>query len=141
MTSKFPRIALTPGEPAGIGPDICLQWALEDIAAEVVAFADPDMLRQRARQLGLAVRLEVSAELQFPSRQPGVLRVWPMPCAAPVEPGRLNPASARCCRTRQRGLNRRVAEGLEATPPGFCAVEEPRFCHLFGKPKSVSNPG
>jgi 4-hydroxythreonine-4-phosphate dehydrogenase len=92
--SKLPRIALTPGEPAGIGPDICLQWAMEEIAAEVVAFADPDMLRQRARQLGLAVRVEVLTELQFQPHQPGVLRVWPVPCAAPVVPGWLNPANA-----------------------------------------------
>lgn len=51
------RIALSAGEPAGIGPDLLVQLAQQSFPAELVAFADPSLLRQRARQLGLPLRL------------------------------------------------------------------------------------
>jgi len=38
------RLALTPGEPAGIGPDLCVQLAQQPLPAEVVAIADPALL-------------------------------------------------------------------------------------------------
>ena len=53
MSSSLPRIALTPGEPAGIGPDLAVLLAQQPRQAEVVAIADPDLLQIRARQLGL----------------------------------------------------------------------------------------
>jgi 4-hydroxythreonine-4-phosphate dehydrogenase len=43
-----PRLALTPGEPAGIGPDLCIQLAQSDWPAELVVVADPQVLRARA---------------------------------------------------------------------------------------------
>ena len=46
--SATPTIAITSGEPAGIGPDILLQAATRDFPAELVAIADPSLLRQRA---------------------------------------------------------------------------------------------
>ncbi len=54
MTSVIPRIAIVPGEPAGIGPDIVLALANHPFAAELVVFAHPDLLAQRAAQLGMA---------------------------------------------------------------------------------------
>jgi len=50
-------IAVTSGEPAGIGPDVCLALAQRRFAARVVVLGDRDMLEARARQLGLDVRL------------------------------------------------------------------------------------
>ena len=44
-------LILTPGEPAGIGPDLCLQVALEERARPVVVIGDPEMMRSRARRL------------------------------------------------------------------------------------------
>ena len=57
MTRPAPRIALTPGEPAGIGPDLCLALAGRAWPAELVAIADPALLADRARRLGLEIEL------------------------------------------------------------------------------------
>jgi 4-hydroxythreonine-4-phosphate dehydrogenase len=51
VPKTFPRIALTPGEPAGIGPDLCIQLAQQDLACQLVVIADPKLLEQRAKQL------------------------------------------------------------------------------------------
>lgn len=51
------RLAVTPGEPAGIGPDLFIQLVQEGFPCELVAYADPGLLEDRARQLGLPLRL------------------------------------------------------------------------------------
>ena len=43
------KLAVTPGEPAGIGPDLLIQKVQQGYAHELVAFADPDLLQQRAK--------------------------------------------------------------------------------------------
>ena len=53
----LPRFALTPGEPAGIGPDLCLLLAREAQPAPLVAIASRELLAERARQLGLSIEL------------------------------------------------------------------------------------
>jgi len=53
MSPETLRIALTPGEPAGIGPDLCLLLAQQAQPAELVTICDPELLRQRAARLGL----------------------------------------------------------------------------------------
>ena len=50
-------IAVTSGEPAGIGPDICLALAGRRFAASIVVLGDRDLLKDRARQLGLDLHL------------------------------------------------------------------------------------
>src|SRR5436309_15954707 len=52
-----PRIALTSGEPAGIGPELCLALAREELPCELVCLADRTLLSERATQLNLAVTL------------------------------------------------------------------------------------
>lgn len=90
----IPRIAITPGEPAGIGPDIVLAVAQQPREAELVAIADPDLLRQRAAQLGLEIRLEtLRAEIAPRPHQPGTLKVIPVTLGAPCTPGRLDAAN------------------------------------------------
>jgi 4-hydroxythreonine-4-phosphate dehydrogenase len=64
-----PRIALTPGEPAGIGPDLCMQLAQRRHQAALVAFADPAMLAERAVALGLPLRLADYDPLSPPAAQ------------------------------------------------------------------------
>jgi 4-hydroxythreonine-4-phosphate dehydrogenase len=59
----IPRIAITTGEPAGIGPDLCLQLEGLDIDAELVLIGDPRLLTARAEQLRRAT--------VFPAYQPG----------------------------------------------------------------------
>ena len=50
-------IAVTSGEPAGIGPDICLALGESALASRVVVLGDREMLEARARQLGMRVKL------------------------------------------------------------------------------------
>jgi len=56
-SNSVPPIAVTSGEPAGVGPDVCLALARKRFAARVVVLGDREMLQSRARQLGLRVRL------------------------------------------------------------------------------------
>ena len=53
-----PIIAITPGEPAGIGPDLCIRIAQDPPDAALVFIADPRLLTERAQSLGIAVSLE-----------------------------------------------------------------------------------
>ncbi len=80
-------LAVTPGEPAGIGPDLVVTLASRPRSLDWVAVADPDLLSARARQLGLD--LSVETDLSSPSRQPGRLTVVPVPLSAPVRAGQL----------------------------------------------------
>ncbi len=57
INSKLPRIIITTGEPAGIGPDIIVQVAQENINADIVVIGDPDLLQDRASILGLPLSL------------------------------------------------------------------------------------
>jgi len=85
------RILVTPGEPAGIGPDIVIQIAQLPWPVELVAIADPDLLTQRAKQLGLPLRLITGDSGQGQeSHQPGSLKIIPVKLNIPAEPGTLN---------------------------------------------------
>lgn len=57
MNNALPRIAITAGEPAGIGPDLCIMLAHKSLNAQIVIVADQEMLKARAAQLGISVRL------------------------------------------------------------------------------------
>jgi len=85
-------LALTPGEPAGIGPDLVVGLAAADRDADWVAIADPDLLEQRAAALGIA--LDIDTDLANPARGAGCLTVAPVMLRAPVSAGRLDPANA-----------------------------------------------
>jgi 4-hydroxythreonine-4-phosphate dehydrogenase len=89
-------LALTPGEPAGIGPDLCLQLASrQGFAFPLVAIADPELLLSRAHALGLPIKLRtyLPGERNAPSQQ-GELIVLPVQMAAACEAGTLNAANA-----------------------------------------------
>lgn len=85
-------LALTPGEPAGIGPDLVVALAAQPRGVDWVAVADPALLEDRARRLNLPLALE--SDTSRPTRQPGRLTVVAVPLRAPVEPGRLSVANA-----------------------------------------------
>jgi 4-hydroxythreonine-4-phosphate dehydrogenase len=70
------RIALTPGEPAGIGPDIAVMLAQQAHPCELVAIGDPELLSRRADQLGLPLRLKAFDRHAEPVRsEPGCITV------------------------------------------------------------------
>ena len=84
---------VTSGEPAGIGPDICLSLAGRVDERPVVVLADMQMLQQRAEQLNNHVEL-VAYQGQQQSSLSGQLFVEHIPLVEPVELGQLNPANA-----------------------------------------------
>lgn len=108
----IPRLALTPGEPAGIGPDLCVQIAQQDFAAQLVVVADPDLLSARAQILSLPLRLETYAPTQ-PARphNPGSLQVMPVQLAIPARCGQLDPANAEYVLETLRGAVRGCLAG------------------------------
>ncbi len=90
-----PCLAVTPGEPAGIGPDLILQTALHGGCERLVAIADPDLLRERALQLGLDVNImQLSTDRPPRPADAGELWVDPVALAAPCTAGRLDPANS-----------------------------------------------
>lgn len=95
MTAEFlPTLAITTGEPAGIGPDICLQIAQQPLECRLVLFADYDLLKTRAEALQLPVQL-VDIDTIPPERhQPGHLYVYHIPLAQKTTAGILNPSNA-----------------------------------------------
>jgi 4-hydroxythreonine-4-phosphate dehydrogenase len=90
-----PRLAITAGEPAGIGPDVLLMAAQQDWDTQLIAFADPQLLRDRAAALNLPIQLHSwSPDLEAQPHQAGSLWVHEVPLATPVTAGKLNPANA-----------------------------------------------
>jgi 4-hydroxythreonine-4-phosphate dehydrogenase len=89
------RIALTPGEPAGIGPDLVIVLAQEGHAHELVVIADPGLLQARARQLELPLALrEVDLSREPLPLAAGELAILPVALNTPSEAGTLDSANA-----------------------------------------------
>ena len=96
VPDDLPVLALTCGEPAGIGPELAVMLAADGApAARLVAVGDPALLAERAAMLDRRVeirRLDPGEPPPAPRR--GVLPVWPVALRAPSHPGRLDPANA-----------------------------------------------
>ena len=90
MTQR-PIIALTPGEPAGVGPDVALSFVQQPPACDVVVIADPVLLAARAAQLGLSFSAKT-----WPGHgaDKAAVYVLPIPTAQPVTAGRLSAANS-----------------------------------------------
>ena len=89
------RLAITPGEPAGIGPDILIKIAQDESPAQLIAICDPKMLEDRANQLSLPLIISEWQKNQiFETHRPGHLWVLPVSSTAEVIPGRLDSANA-----------------------------------------------
>ncbi len=81
-------IVVTSGEPAGIGPDLCIKLASMEFAARLVILADREVLAARAALLGIKANFHAYAPQSAP--RPGAIEVLHVPAAAPVQPGHLN---------------------------------------------------
>ena len=91
-----PRIALTPGEPAGIGPDLCIQLAQQNFPCQIIVIGSPQLLKERAAQLDLPIQIKEFDSVLPPAVQAaGYLTVLPVELAEPVHGGQLNPANSR----------------------------------------------
>jgi 4-hydroxythreonine-4-phosphate dehydrogenase len=89
------RLALTAGEPAGIGPELIAKLAATDLAADLVAIVDVDLLAAAARAAGVELhiaRYHPAEKLQ--TRRRGHIRVAAMSLQARTNPGTLDPRNA-----------------------------------------------
>ncbi|MDE0456312.1 MAG: 4-hydroxythreonine-4-phosphate dehydrogenase PdxA [Chromatiales bacterium] len=119
MTGRPP--VLTPGEPAGVGPDITLAAAASG-REPFVAFADPEVLRRRAEMLGLEVPIR-TVDSEMPDLQsipPGELPVVPVSAPRHVVPGRPDTANSayviECIRAAVAACRDGAAAGLVTAP-------------------------
>ena len=87
------RILVSTGEPAGIGPDISLALAMRELPAKPIFLGNVDMLRDRARVLGIEMRFRPLADAREATpHSPGLMQVLDSALAAPVVAG--NPDTA-----------------------------------------------
>lgn len=86
-------LALTVGEPAGIGPDLTVNIAQRTWQQPIVAVADSTLLKNRAAQLGLPLEL-IPYKTGAKTLEAGKLYVHHIPLAAETNTGELNPANA-----------------------------------------------
>ncbi|MGA9341595.1 MAG: 4-hydroxythreonine-4-phosphate dehydrogenase PdxA [Rhodanobacteraceae bacterium] len=87
----LPRLALTAGEPAGIGAELLVRLAASDIAADLVAIADPGLIAAAAKALGVELDLIAYDAAHAPTeRVRGSMRVLDVPLATPAIPGQLD---------------------------------------------------
>jgi 4-hydroxythreonine-4-phosphate dehydrogenase len=87
-----PTLAITCGEPAGIGPDLCVMLATHDFPARRVILGDRDVLAARAALLG--VQVEMPDYDPGKTAAAGKLEVLHIPVSAPVQPGKLDTRNA-----------------------------------------------
>ena len=115
----LPRLALVPGEPAGVGPELCVRLAQRPRDYSLTAFADAATLRDAANRLGLPLDL-VDAESPLAGTRPGTLACTPIPLAHPARPGHPDPGNAasvvRALHAAADGCQRRTFDGVVTGP-------------------------
>ncbi|MBI5449834.1 MAG: 4-hydroxythreonine-4-phosphate dehydrogenase PdxA [Gammaproteobacteria bacterium] len=113
---KLPRLALTAGEPAGIGPDLCIQIAQRAQRAELVVIADPQLLAERAAQLRLPLQVRTIDLAAAPApHHPGTLAVLPVTLVRPAHSGVLDAANGRY-------VLQTLQQAIDACNSGRCAA-------------------
>ncbi|MBL8297555.1 MAG: 4-hydroxythreonine-4-phosphate dehydrogenase PdxA [Rhodanobacteraceae bacterium] len=90
----LPRLAITLGEPAGIGPELVAELAHSDIAADLIAIGDTRTLLAAANSRGRSLALCEDDGHPLVQRAPGSLRTVTLEAAAAVVPGKLDRANA-----------------------------------------------
>lgn len=92
MQKQQPILALTPGEPAGVGPECTIRLALEHPELRLLVVADPSLLSDAAKSLGQPVNIVH----WHPGQQvkPQQINCYPVPLATRVVPGTVNPANS-----------------------------------------------
>jgi 4-hydroxythreonine-4-phosphate dehydrogenase len=95
----IPRVAVTSGEPAGVGPELCLTLAARELDCELVCLADSALLRERARLTALSVELlpyraHGRRDSVRERHTPGTLLTEHVPLRTASQPGRLDKSNA-----------------------------------------------
>ena len=96
--AAHPTLAITSGEPAGIGPELCAmlaeRHARQHFAARLVVLGDAALLAGRARRIDISPHYARYDPLAF-APAGGAVEVWHQPLAAPAVPGHADPTNAR----------------------------------------------
>ncbi|WP_199098743.1 4-hydroxythreonine-4-phosphate dehydrogenase PdxA [Dyella sp. ASV21] len=93
-TLALPPLAITAGEPAGIGPELLIRLAATSLAANFIALTDRDLLLRAADRCGLVIELIDDDGAPVTQRRPGQLRVRHIPLGTPERPGHPDPRNA-----------------------------------------------
>jgi 4-hydroxythreonine-4-phosphate dehydrogenase len=118
-------IAITPGEPAGIGPDLAVISAQSTVGATAVYFADPELLKARARELKLDIQIEIISSLaklaqSTPAPESGKMFVYPVKMAVEAAPGKLDKRNAAyvldCIRQATESVQQHLCHALMTGP-------------------------
>lgn len=121
-----PVIAVTPGEPAGIGPDLALAIDPEAFNSRLLVIADPTVLAQRAKQIGIGKPIRVVNEPQ--AAQLGQLNVLPVSAPETVTPGELNatngPYVIACLEQAVKLCEARVCAAMVTGPVNKAAINQ-----------------
>ncbi len=105
----IPQLALVPGEPAGIGPELCIRLAQQPRSdCRLLAFADPDTLQAAAAALDLPLQLLPESAI---ARAPGDLRLREVRNAVPSHFGHADPRNARAVIDALLGAGHACLEG------------------------------
>jgi 4-hydroxythreonine-4-phosphate dehydrogenase len=94
MAAALPRIALSSGEPAGIGPDICIQSAQQAHAADITVLGDPKLMQARADELGLPLEIDTAPHPEPVQQRAGRMHMLPVMLRTGCVTGKLDPANA-----------------------------------------------
>jgi 4-hydroxythreonine-4-phosphate dehydrogenase len=95
VTTELPVIVVSSGEPAGIGPDICLALAKHHVDARLAVLGDHGLFADRARKIGLRAHLrDCDNVAHVGPHLIGSLQILPIALRAPATAGRLNVANA-----------------------------------------------
>lgn len=86
---RRPRLIITSGEPAGIGPDLCLALSSHCIEADLVVACDVQVLEHRAQKLGVTAQIP-----RYEAANSHPIQLLHIPAVAAVQPGTLNPQNA-----------------------------------------------
>ncbi|UUE09414.1 4-hydroxythreonine-4-phosphate dehydrogenase PdxA [Dickeya zeae] len=96
IETQVQRVVITPGEPAGIGPDVVVALAQQSWPVELVVCADAELLLSRAQALKLPLTLrEYQPHLAAQPQAAGTLTLLPVATDATVVPGQLNVLNSR----------------------------------------------
>lgn len=115
-----PRLALTAGEPAGIGPDLCIQLAQHVQSCQLIIIASPELLEDRAKQLNLPVKLiDYNPQMPKAVAEPGTLIVCSESLDTTVQAGILNSQNSKyVVNCLQRALNGCLAKEFDGVVTG-----------------------
>jgi 4-hydroxythreonine-4-phosphate dehydrogenase len=93
--TTLPRLAVTAGEPAGVGPELVARLAAGDLAADLVAITDRDLLRRAAAVCGIDLTITDDDGSRITARAAGHVRIRHVPLGEVEAPGQPSPGNAR----------------------------------------------